>query len=147
MPSIVARRRAITVVDEVEVAVAVIVDAERGVLLTRRHRDAHQGDLWEFPGGKREPSESISEALDRELREELGIGVVGAKPLIELHHDYGDKRVCLCVHLVTQFSGEPRPREGQPMRWVPRTELLIYEFPAANAPIVKLLVENADVTQ
>ena len=60
----------------VHVAVGVIVNEQRQVLLTRRHNDAHQGGLWEFPGGKVEAGESVVDALARELAEELGISVL-----------------------------------------------------------------------
>jgi len=116
------------------------MNADGEVLVTRRHADSHQGGLWEFPGGKREPSESIAEALDRELREELGISVLRHEPLLTIDHDYGDKHVRLDVHRVLEFAGEPAPLEGQPMRWVAVEELKALEFPKANGAIVEALV-------
>ncbi len=124
----------------VHVAVAVILDPERRVLLTRRHRDSHQGGLWEFPGGKVEDGEAFSRALYRELQEELGIVVQGHEPLLAISHDYGDKQVLLDVHRVLSWAGEPAPREGQPMRWVPVADLGGYAFPAANQAIVERLM-------
>ena len=120
----------------VHVAVGVILNAERNILITRRAPDAHQGDLWEFPGGKVEPGESVAKALARELREELGIEIGRTSALLQVRHDYGDKTVLLDVHVVWDFSGEARPLEGQPMMWVAPMELCDYAFPAANAPIV-----------
>ncbi|KZX59489.1 7,8-dihydro-8-oxoguanine-triphosphatase [Halioglobus sp. HI00S01] len=122
---------------EVHVAVGVILDAERNILLTRRAADAHQGSLWEFPGGKVEAGETVQAALSRELAEELGIEVSASEPLIEIRHDYGDKRVFLDVHIVPAFAGQPSGLEQQPMAWVSAAELAGYEFPAANVPIVK----------
>ena len=120
----------------VHVAVGVILDADRNILITRRAPDAHQGDLWEFPGGKVEAGESLTEALARELREELGIVIGRTSALLEVRHDYGDKSVLLDVHVVWEFSGEARALEGQPMAWVAPAELGGYSFPAANMPIV-----------
>ena len=120
----------------VHVAVGVILDAHRNILITRRAPDAHQGDLWEFPGGKVEAGESLTEALARELREELGIVIGRTSALLEVRHDYGDKSVLLDVHVVWEFSGEARALEGQPMAWVAPAELGGYSFPAANMPIV-----------
>jgi len=120
----------------VHVAVGVILDADRNILITRRAPDAHQGDLWEFPGGKIETGESLTEALARELREELGIVIGRTSALLEVRHDYGDKAVLLDVHVVWEFSGEARALEGQPMAWVAPTELSGYAFPDANKPIV-----------
>ena len=71
----------------VHVAVGVILDSSRRVLLTRRAADSHQGGLWEFPGGKVEPGESLAVALARELHEELGIRVRRSSPLLEVRHD------------------------------------------------------------
>ncbi|MEP4147322.1 MAG: 8-oxo-dGTP diphosphatase MutT [Halioglobus sp.] len=126
----------------VHVAVGVILDADRNILLTRRHDHLHQGGLWEFPGGKVESGESLSAALARELREELDITPVRVSPLTEIHHDYGDKSVFLDVHVVWEFSGEPRGLEGQPMAWVSADELSDYDFPAANKPIVAAIVQE-----
>jgi 8-oxo-dGTP diphosphatase len=121
----------------VHVAVGVILDADRNILITRRAPDAHQGDLWEFPGGKVEAGETLTQALARELREELGIVIGRTSALLEVRHDYGDKSVLLDVHVVWEFSGEARPLEDQPMVWVAPAELGNYVFPAANEPIVK----------
>lgn len=120
----------------VHVAVGVILDADQRILITRRAADAHQGGLWEFPGGKVEDGESLDSALRRELLEELGITIGATRPLIEISHDYGDKQVLLDVHVVTEFRGEALGLEGQPLRWVPAEELGDYAFPAANVPIV-----------
>ncbi|MEL7046901.1 MAG: 8-oxo-dGTP diphosphatase MutT [Pseudomonadota bacterium] len=125
--------------DAVDVAVAVLRDAEGRILLTQRRADAHQGGLWEFPGGKREDGESIAAALARELREELAIELKSHAQLLTIEHDYGDKRVRLDVHLVHEFSGDPVSCEGQPMRWVSVQELADYAFPKANLPIVEQL--------
>ncbi|WOJ98382.1 8-oxo-dGTP diphosphatase MutT [Congregibacter brevis] len=127
----------------VHVAVAVILGDDEQVLLTQRHADSHQGGLWEFPGGKLESGESLSGALLRELREELGIEVSAHHALLRIEHDYGDKRVLLDVHCVTEFEGEPSPCEGQPMRWVGVSELGDYAFPEANGAIVRALVSGA----
>ncbi|MFK8042219.1 8-oxo-dGTP diphosphatase MutT [Congregibacter sp.] len=126
----------------VHVAVAVILGDHEQVLLTQRHANSHQGGLWEFPGGKLEPGESLSSALIRELREELGIEVSAHYALLQIEHDYGDKRVLLDVHCVTEFDGEPSPCEGQPMRWVDVTELGDYAFPQANEPILRALTNG-----
>jgi len=125
----------------VHVAVGVILNAHGEVLLTRRACAAHQGGLWEFPGGKVEAGEATGEALARELGEELGISVTRSTPLVEVHHDYGDRAVWLDVHVVWEFSGEPQGLEGQPMAWVRAETLADYPFPAANVPIVEAVQE------
>ena len=125
----------------VHVAVGVIVDGSNRILLTRRPGHAHQGGLWEFPGGKVEAGESVAVALDRELREELSISPVRTTALLEVQHDYSDKAVLLDVHVVWEFTGEPQGLEGQPMAWVSVKELDSYAFPAANEPIVAAVMK------
>ena len=121
----------------VHVAVGVILDDLGRVLISRRAEDAHQGGLWEFPGGKVEAGESLAVALARELREELDIDIAPGEPLLEIHHDYGDKAVLLDVHVIRAFSGQPRGLENQPLAWVHPDSLCDYAFPAANVPIIE----------
>lgn len=122
------------------VAVGVLTAPDGRVLITRRAADVHQGGLWEFPGGKVEPGESVQQALVREFAEELGIAVHATQPLLLQPFDYGDKAVLLDVHRITDWSGEPRGLEGQPLAWVAPAALGEYPFPAANRPILRALV-------
>lgn len=123
----------------IHVAAAAVSDARGRVLIAQRPAHVHQGGLWEFPGGKLEPGESARQALQRELREELGIEVGSARPLIQVRHDYPDKSVLLDVWRVEDYAGIPVGREGQPLEWVRHSELGKYALPAANTPIVKAL--------
>jgi len=123
----------------VHVAVGVILDEGGRILLTRRHQDQHQGGLWEFPGGKVESSESVQQALVRELIEEVGIEATAYHPFIQIEHDYGDVHVLLDVWQVTAFNKTPMPKEGQMMEWVHRSQLQHFEFPKANQAIVTAL--------
>lgn len=118
------------------VAVGVVRDSDGNILITQRARHAHQGGLWEFPGGKLEHGEEVLAALRRELREEVGILIDGASPLIKIHHHYPDLEVLLDVWRVDHFSGQACACEGQAMRWVASEDLNRYEFPVANRPII-----------
>lgn len=123
----------------VQVAAAALVDEGGRVLLARRHPAAHQGGLWEFPGGKCEPGEPVEQALVRELREELGIEAQDFRPLIRIPHDYGDRRVTLHIYRVTRWQGQPRAQEDQPLVWVAPSHLNDYPMPAADRPVVTAL--------
>lgn len=126
-------------IKRLHVAVGVIFNQHQHVLISRRAKSSHQGGLWEFPGGKVEAGESVQACLARELDEELGIRVVQARPLIQVRHDYPDLKVLLDVWKVTQFAGQPRPRERQPLQWVPTDRLHDYDFPEANQVIIKAI--------
>lgn len=120
----------------IHVAVGVIRNAKGEVLIAKRQAGQHLAGFWEFPGGKVEQGECVTTALARELREELGIEVSEAQPLITIPYDYPEKRVLLDVHEVTQYGGSPVSGEGQSIRWVSQSDLRDYTFPPANAPIV-----------
>ncbi len=122
---------------KIDVAVAVIKNSNQQVLLTLRPEQVHQGGLWEFPGGKLEANEPVFDALNRELHEELGIDVTVARPLIRIHHDYGDRHVLLDVWMVEAFTGTAHGKEGQPMQWVDINALNDRAMPAANLPIIR----------
>ncbi len=118
------------------VAVGVIRNPAGEILVARRNAAAHQGGLWEFPGGKVEAGETAPQALRRELREELGIAVLQARPLIRIKHAYPDLRVLLDVWSVEAFSGVPTSCEGQALQWVLPERLVDFTFPQANQPII-----------
>jgi 8-oxo-dGTP diphosphatase len=118
------------------VAVAVIRDQQGRVLLSHRPPHVHQGDLWEFPGGKCEAGESVQSALQREIEEELGIRISGMQPLIRVPFHYPDRSVLLDVWQAREYEGQPHGREGQPIAWATPEDLANYAFPAANLPIV-----------
>ena len=89
---------------------------------------------------KVEADETVFQALQRELREEVGIQVITAQSWLQLSHDYGDRKVLLDIWKVTQFSGEPEGREGQDVRWVATHMLDQFKFPDGNRGILEKLV-------
>ena len=123
----------------VAVAAGVLRDADGRVLLARRADDAHQGGLWEFPGGKQLEGEEPRAALQRELAEELGIEVVSARPLIRVRHAYTDLDVTLDTWLVESWRGDVRGLEGQPLAWVHVEDLGDQPMPAADRPIINAI--------
>jgi 8-oxo-dGTP diphosphatase len=123
------------------VAAAIFSPCGEELFIARRLNNAHQGGLWEFPGGKKEQGETAEAALVRELKEEIGITVLSCTPLIKLAHDYGDKLIELDVYRVDEFSGKPFGAEGQKAQWIKLKELNRFEFPEANKAIVDLLLQ------
>lgn len=126
---------------QVHVAVGVIKKDDL-IFIAKRHESQHQGGKWEFPGGKVEAGETVTQALARELKEEIGIEVKSSTPFLEIHHDYPDKSVHLDIHLVEAFDGEAKHQEGQEHKWVAIRDLNNYEFPAANVVIIEKLQAN-----
>lgn len=123
-------------VEPTHVAVAVIINTDKEVLLALRHAHQHQGDLWEFPGGKVEADESVYDALVREIEEEIGVTITSARELVKISHNYSDKTVLLDAWIIDTFIGKPTGREGQPLRWCAIINLREDDFPAANVAII-----------
>lgn len=121
------------------VAAGILRDTSGRFLITERVCDGPFDGLWEFPGGKIDEGESSSDALRRELAEELGIEVTSSRPFMDLHHEYPDRTVDLEFFLVTAWQGEPTGLEGQQTRWVEAADLDAEVLLPADEPIVAAL--------
>lgn len=123
------------------VVVGIIINSQQEVFIAQRTSDKYKGGLWEFPGGKVEQNETLLQALQRELKEEIGIDVLAAEPWLLIQHDYGDRFVVLNVWLVTEFAGKPYGKEGQQIAWVSKNALSQFEFPEGNKQILFQLTQ------
>lgn len=124
---------------DIHVAVAIIRNKQREVLVTRRPDHVHQGGFWEFPGGKVETGETIEQTLHREIAEELGLEIQQATAFKRVYHEYPDKNVLLDFYQVDSFTGKACGLEGQPVEWRAIEQLRLEDFPAANRGIVRSL--------
>ena len=101
----------------VQVAVGVLVRGDGAFLLTSRPAGKPYAGYWEFPGGKLEAGENVRAALDRELREELGVQVLSAHAWHDEMVDYPHALVHLHFWIVSAWEGELRMLEGQTFSW------------------------------
>jgi len=124
------------------IGVAVIWNAQRQILIDRRRPEGLLGGLWEFPGGKLEPGETVPDCIKREVHEELDIDVAVGEHLISVDHAYSHFKVTLNVHHCQYVSGEPKPLESDEVRWVEAVELNQYPFPTANQRIVDAILAS-----
>ena len=123
----------------IDVAAAALLDVDGCVLIAQRPNGKSLAGRWEFPGGKFEPGESAEDALARELREELGVEVLGAERLCTLEHDYPEKRVRLHLFVVERFAGTPAALDGQALKWVPVAALGAEDILEADRPFIAAL--------
>lgn len=126
------------------IGVAVICNAQGQILIDRRRLEGAMGGLWEFPGGKIEPGETVQECIKREIYEELAIDIEVGEHLITIDHTYTDLRVTLTVHQCRHVAGIPQPLECDEIRWVDLNELEQFEFPSANSQIIAELKQRAN---
>ena len=120
------------------VVAAAIVERDGRFLMARRLKGTHLEGLWEFPGGKVDPGETLECCLVRELEEELGVGCTVRSLRWSTAHDYPSQRVELHFYDCT-IAGEPQPMLGQELRWVSAPELASLPVPEADAGLVALL--------
>ncbi len=132
-----------------EVAVG-ILRGDGKVLACQRKRDAVYSLKWEFPGGKVEAGETPSEALRRELREELGIE---ATPGAEIHRQEWvypdgvadpkkDGSFRVFYFLVDRYTGVPRNNAFEQIRWVTIPELRRLDILEGNREAVDILLND-----
>lgn len=123
----------------VEVAAAIIRQNGR-YLITKRNHDVMFGGVWEFPGGKRLPGETLEDCLQREMMEELGVDIVVQDRFCEAIYPYSHGPVVLYFYNCSIRGGEIKPLGCQDFHWVPPEELTHYSFPPANSPLICELV-------
>ncbi len=124
------------------IGVAVIWNQQGQILIDRRLPEGVMGGLWEFPGGKIEPGETVEECIQREILEELGIKIEVGEHLLTIDHTYTHLRVSLTVHHCLHIQGVPQPLECDEVRWVNLDELDKFTFPQANTQIIDLIQKN-----
>lgn len=95
------------------------------ILVCGRKTGADLDWCYEFPGGKVEPGESLSDCLRREMREELGTDVYVLDQLGENVVTFGEKifHLHFLRAVLRPDAPEPGPRESQPMIWTSTAEL------------------------
>jgi A/G-specific adenine glycosylase len=118
-------------------AVVAIIERNGSYLIQKRPSSGLLADLWEFPGGKREKGETLKEALAREVREELGVEVSKARPLVTVRHAYTEFRVTLHA-FASDIRGEPRA-DPKRLRWVSLKGMRRYPVPSGTARILEAL--------
>jgi len=130
-----------------EVVGAIIENDSGEILLAQRPVGKFLAGHWELPGGKVEPGETTAEALERELKEELGLSVRIRNQLGVYDHTYDWGGVRLHVFVVSNLN-EPRPTvDVQNFRWeAPNTVELSEVVEADRAPISQYLASLRPTT-
>ena len=134
MPEVVAQ-----IPDVMHVMAGVMRDPIGRVLLAQRPAGKHLAGLWEFPGGKLEPGESPLAAHARECREELGIELQHAEPLIRVPWQYGERTLLLDTWQILEWRGTPQSLEGQALQWKQPARVDPALLTPADRPILQAL--------
>lgn len=127
----------------IRVVGAAIIDGGNVLVAQRPLSDkAYKSLKWEFPGGKIEPAETESEAIKREIVEELACCIEVDDLLPEMEHEYPDfilkMTICMC-HLSS--STMPKCLEHNAIRWCKADELPSLDWAAADARCCPRILE------
>lgn len=124
-----------------DVAAAVVRNNTK-ILITRRPEKGLLGGLWEFPGGKKEPGESLEECLQREIREELNIEIEVGEPFFKVRHGYTHFRITLHCFFCRKLKGRIKRLGVMDYRWVHPSELNLFPFPRADQKVIEYLTKD-----
>ncbi|KGE19271.1 (deoxy)nucleoside triphosphate pyrophosphohydrolase [Paenibacillus wynnii] len=127
----------------IEVAAAIIYNGEGQLLIARRREDKSQGGLWEFPGGKIEPGESVQHCLQRELMEEMSISILPYAFFGTNKHSYGNLHIELIAWKAEYLEGEMQLVDHDDYQWVLPKGLGQFVFAPADVPFVERLLKES----
>jgi A/G-specific adenine glycosylase len=109
------------------------------LLIAQRPFGGRLGGLWEFPGGKVEPGETLPQCLRREIKEELGVRIKVGKPIISIDHAYTHFKITLHAFECELLTGKPQAVQVQDFKWVRMSELEKYAFAKTDLRIIEAL--------
>jgi len=120
-----------------------VIQRQGRYLVCLRPPHKRHGGLWEFPGGKLEPDETVEAAAARELREELGVEAIGFGPLLYSHQEQGAPYRIEFMSL--EISGEPRALEHTALRWATPDELCDLALAPSDRAFADTLRSSPDI--
>lgn len=122
-----------------------VVHRDGQLLIALRPAEGLLGNLWEFPGGKRQPRETLRQCCQREIAEETGLAVEVGKRFAVVQHTYSHFRITLHAFHCQCVDGAAAPKTSQEIRWVSFDELDDYAFPKANKKIIEALRQTGSL--
>lgn len=109
------------------------------ILIALRPEEGLLGGLWEFPGGKCKPDETLQDCVKREIKEETGLKVSVGPKIATVKHAYTHFKITLHAFVCDYVSGKASPKASQELRWVALEDLSDYAFPKANKKVLEAL--------
>ena len=125
----------------INVVAGIIINQNKILIGKRKDKDIG-GGKWEFPGGKIEVGETNSEALERELYEELGISAKIGKELMNYEHMFKTTIYDISFMEIIEYEGEIRNNAHSEIKWVKFSNLLKYDFISGDDRFIQSLIKS-----
>lgn len=122
--------------------IAGLIKKDNTFLIAQRAKKDFLYGKWEFPGGKMEQGETEQECLKRELREEFGIEAIIGDYFHTVSFEHKNQPMEMLVFFVPSFSGEITLYEHHQVKWVKKEDLLLYDFPEPDKPVIQKLLDS-----
>ncbi len=128
----------------IKVVAAIIENENEEILCALRSPEMTLPNMWEFPGGKVEENESLFEAIEREIKEELDCDIKALEVFNDNTHDYGNFVVNLIAIKCNLVGGFPVAGEHSKLIWLKRENLDSLKWAPADVPAVSQLIKECD---
>ena len=119
--------------------VAAIIKKKGSYFIAQRNKEKYMGLKWEFPGGKVDPGETLSEALSREIHEELNINIRVHEKLAQEKYKDNEIKIVLHYFLCSIIDGTIKLNEHEAMKWVEKKDFDKYDFVEGDGNISSLI--------
>ncbi|MBE6905983.1 MAG: 8-oxo-dGTP diphosphatase MutT [Ruminococcaceae bacterium] len=126
------------------VAAAVLKNEQGEILICQRGAGGSCAYLWEFPGGKLEPGETLEQCAVRECREELNVDIAVKGVLSESVYEYPERKIQFTFFSSEIKQGNPLLKVHSAIKWVKPAELKRYPFCPADQELVESLSQNSE---
>jgi A/G-specific adenine glycosylase len=138
-------KKAKAAIPHYDVAAGIIWNDNGQLLVAQRPLDGLLGGLWEFPGGKCEPGETLPECLQRELREEMVIEIEVGELFTVIQHGFTHFKITLHAFTCHYLSGQPQTIGVRDWAWVLPDDLERYSFGKADREVIRALRERKNM--
>lgn len=125
----------------IRVVAAIIRNNQNKIFIAQRNQNKFQWGLWEFPGEKIESNETETQAIIREIKEELDMDITVIDKYTEIIYEYPDKTINLIVLNCQINENHYALLEHQDYAWTVPSNLKNYEFAPADKIIVSKLTQ------
>ena len=126
-----------SIIKHIEVVAAIIIKDGRVFTTQRGYGEFKDG--WEFPGGKMEVGETMQQALERELREELAIKVKVTDLIKTIEYEYPKFQLTMHCLKTEILEGEPNLLEHEDAKWVNKEQIDSVAWLPADLEVIDII--------